>query len=306
MKVEALGSIVALMNEITALLDRLLQERCSDKGAQWLAEQCAAVQVGLADARLAMLFSAAPRRSGVRDPALPAVTEAIAAEAAKLRPGLQLRAWSGAELVRIRLLLALPSGDAQAYVTTLEGLHAHADMGEQMALYKALPLLAHPERHAGRAAEGLRSNMRTLFDAVALDNPYPAEQLKDPAFNQLVLKALFVEAPLYRVLGLPARANTDLTRMLLQYAAERQAAGRRVPVELWRVLALDDGAASCAALEHALQSDDPPTRLAAGLACRSASLPAVQALLERKPQVLQELNSAAVDWPQLVESTRNP
>jgi hypothetical protein len=85
-----------------------------------------------------------------------------------------------------------------------------------------------------RAAEGVRSNMRVVFEAVAHRNPYPAEQFDEQAWNQLVLKALFVGSTLEPVVGLDARRNPALARMLCDYAHERWAARREVSPELWR------------------------------------------------------------------------
>ncbi len=85
-----------------------------------------------------------------------------------------------------------------------------------------------PPRHALRAAEGVRSNMRTVFEAVAHRNPYAAEQFAESAWNQMVLKALFVGSRLDLVVGLDRRRNEALARMLCDYAHERWAASRVV------------------------------------------------------------------------------
>ena len=50
----------------------------------------------------------------------------------------------------------------------------------------------------------------------------------------MILKALFVGSTLAPILGLDARANPELARILLDYAAERGAAGREITPELWR------------------------------------------------------------------------
>ena len=76
--------------------------------------------------------------------------------------------------------------------------------------------------------------MRVVFEAVAHRNPYPAEHFAEPAWNQLVLKALFVGSPLDPIVGLDARRNPTLARMLCDYAHERWAASRPVSPELWR------------------------------------------------------------------------
>jgi hypothetical protein len=76
-----------------------------------------------------------------------------------------------------------------------------------------------------------------VFNAVALYNPYPAEYLDDLAWNQMILKALFVGTPLYPIYGLKRRNNPQLSKMLLDYARERLAAKRTVNPELWKLAA---------------------------------------------------------------------
>src|SRR5690606_6973098 len=103
-----------------------------------------------------------------------------------------------------------------------------------VALYQGLPIFPDPERHVGRAAEGIRSNIKAVIEAVAHGNPYPADHLDEPAWNQMILKAVFVGIPLFPIQDIDRRANLDLARMLSDFAKERWAAGRTVSPELWR------------------------------------------------------------------------
>ena len=57
--------------------------------------------------------------------------------------------------------------------------------------------------------------MLTVFEANACDTPYPATHLDDLAWRQLVIKALFVGAPLWRVYGLDKRLDAELARMAM-------------------------------------------------------------------------------------------
>ena len=88
------------------------------------------------------------------------------------------------------------------------------------------PLLPYPEHFIDLAIDGLRSNITSVFNAIALHNPYPADYFAEAAWNQMVLKAVFVDSPLSHIQGLDARANDKLARMLGDYAHERWAAGR--------------------------------------------------------------------------------
>ena len=142
--------------------------------------------------------------------------------------------WTIDQAARTLLVLSLPSDDVDKYLQTLDQVFAAGDVRELVALYQALPLLPVAEKMDNRAAEGIRSNMTAVFNAVALENPYPAKFLDNLAWNQMVLKALFVGSPLHLIQGLDKRANPELARMLVDYAHERWAAGRNVSPELWR------------------------------------------------------------------------
>lgn len=151
---------------------------------------------------------------------------ADAAQAGLARPGWDPTAWSSDQAARSLLVLALPSADAQAWLATLERCFHAATVEELVALYQTLPLLAHPALLTARAAEGVRSAMTPVFAAVALGNPFPAEQLGEAAFNQMVLKCFFTGCPCAAIVGLAARQNADLGRMLADYARERRIAKR--------------------------------------------------------------------------------
>ena len=71
-----------------------------------------------------------------------------------------------------------------------------------------------------------------MFEAVAHDNAYPARHFPDPAYFQMVLKALFIGAPLARVAGLAERTTDELVRMVDAYVSERAAAGRAIPADV--------------------------------------------------------------------------
>ncbi|MFM2090468.1 MAG: hypothetical protein RLZZ127_957 [Planctomycetota bacterium] len=200
-------------------LDRWLADR---PGAGWLAEACA--RAGDATA-LALAWGAAARRCG-RD-----ALAAPAAEAAAVRPGWDPARWSVDQAARVRLLLAVPVERLPAELDRLAGA---STVEELTALYLALPLLPGPERFRARAAEGVRSNMLPVFQAVALDNPYPVEQLDDEAWSQMVLKAFFTGSDIDRVAGLGQRVPERLRRMLADYARERAAARRPVDERLFR------------------------------------------------------------------------
>jgi len=152
------------------------------------------------------------------------------------RSGFSIDNWTIDRLCRVWLLLQLDAADKDKYFRTIENLFLSAEMNELVALYSALPLLAYPEIWVKRCAEGIRSNIAGVLEAIMLHNPYPAENLEQAAWNQLVLKAFFTEKQVQLVTGLDARANKELAYTLADYAKERWAAGRKVNPMLWRLV----------------------------------------------------------------------
>lgn len=226
-------------------------------------------------------FSQAVRHAP-RVPVAPTPAEE-AALAQAVAAGFSVAGWSLDQLARATLLAALPDGDGEALVATVDQLVAAADLHELIAVYQALAVLPRPERWAARAAEGVRSNMRAVFAAVACANPYPAAHLDEDAWNQLVLKCLFVGEPLYRVVGLDQRANPRLTTMLCDYAAERWAAKRPVPPGLWRCVGRCADGRAVSALQRAAASTRAVEQQAAILALATCSHPDAEALRRTLP-----------------------
>jgi len=157
-----------------------------------------------------------------------------------------------------------------AFAARLRSLLQTADLSEAICFLRGLPLYPDPALHLARAREGARSGMRPVFEAVAHANPYPAEVFDEAGWNQLVLKALFIETALAPIQGLDRRANPTLARMLRDYAHERWAAGRRVSPELWRCVGpFADGAAR-EDLARVLRTGDEAERAAARAALDAA------------------------------------
>ncbi|MFJ7243419.1 EboA domain-containing protein [Kitasatospora sp. NPDC098652] len=135
------------------------------------------------------------------------------------------------EAARGQLLLALPDTGLAA---TLEKLYHGGDAAERLAVLRTLPLLDQAGRIGPDAlpliTDALRTNDIRLVTAAV--GPYAARYLDQPAWRQAVLKCVFTGIPLDAVAGLARRTDPELVRMFRDFAAERTAAGRRVPEDL--------------------------------------------------------------------------
>ncbi|MFE4370235.1 EboA domain-containing protein [Streptomyces sp. NPDC056835] len=135
----------------------------------------------------------------------------------------------------VRTLLLQQAG---AGLATLTRLYQRGTAAERRAV-----LLSLPHRVTGPGAlplveDALRTNDTRLVAAAV--GPYAAAHLDPHAWRHAVLKCLFTGVPVDAVDGLAARAHgdTELARMLADFAAERTAAGRPVPADLHRALTL--------------------------------------------------------------------
>lgn len=162
------------------------------------------------------------------NPATDAQTEAQAQV-----PGIDLRVWSRCDAARALLLFDwLRRAPGRDVVSGLASCYEQGDAAEQTSWLRVLPLLPEPQRWLPWAVDACRTNIQPLFQAIACENPYPAAHFPERNFNQMILKALFNNVALARIVGLPARRNADLARMAADYAAERRAAGRSVPDDI--------------------------------------------------------------------------
>lgn len=214
-------------------LIQLLDRHLSDPAREFRDEVIDEIAGGARGQRFAGLLSMASRYTKRQSLAL---TDADLAQAEACVPGWSPRAWNLLELLRAALTLARPDLEQDSFAEEFEALFRYADEGETCAFYRVLPLLPAGERFVARAAEGCRTNMLTVFEAITLDSPYPVEHFDDTAWHQLVIKALFLDLPVYRIVGLDQRLTEELTRMALDWADERASAGRTLYLGLWLCL----------------------------------------------------------------------
>ncbi|MEL6928349.1 MAG: EboA domain-containing protein [Cyanobacteria bacterium J06600_6] len=215
-------------NKVISLLSSWLESKVKKDSFDWLQSKIALISANAKETVLFTSYSAVCRYFP---------PEKLSLTASELElipiPGWHPQNWCLDAAARSLLLLSFPAEDPDQYLATLDKIIGSANVREAIAFYQTLPLFPYPEKFKLRAAEGIRSNMTSVFNAVAHDNPYPAEYLDDLAWNQMVLKALFVGSSLHLIYGLEQRNNPQLAQMLIDYARERLAAHRSVSDELW-------------------------------------------------------------------------
>lgn len=276
--------------ELKDFLSLIIEKNVSPEIMAWLKEQ-QTLPLGIAGFN--KTFVLIPRRTGK---AVIELNENEKPTLQKIRPGLSLNGYTIDRLCRVWLLLQLPFDNETNYLKTIETLFHAAEVNELVALYGALPLYAFPEKWAARCAEGIRSNIGDVLETIICDNPFPSEQLKDAAWNQLVLKGFFTEKDIQRIIGFDKRANKILSDTLIDYAHERWAASRTNHPQLWRGVSPFINEENFSSIERAVNSKDKKEQKAALLACYKSSFIKAKELVDNYPSIKQEIESGVLTW----------
>jgi hypothetical protein len=133
--------------------------------------------------------------------------------------------WSWLDWGRLWLVLsAFELEPASEHSKLIRTLVEHGELGEQASALRVLAYLPGPARFTAVGVEACRTNATSVFEALALDNPFAA--------LYFAIKAAFMAVPIARIFGLEARLTPELARMAESLASERRAAGRSVPDDL--------------------------------------------------------------------------
>ncbi|MFO7823727.1 MAG: EboA domain-containing protein [Cyclobacterium sp.] len=287
------------LSSIRQFLIAILSQAAKAESMGWLDDQIAKINGARGNMKLFLAFSQASRYFSKDTLQLTDQQEAAAQE---LRPGFQPSFWTALQTARTVLVLEVVSEENGGWLPTLDQLFESADMHELEALYAALPLYPFPEKLKKRASEGLRTNITSVFDAIALNNPYPSEYLDEPAWNQLLLKAIFMQRPLYRITGADTRANANLAKTLVDYVHERWSAGRNVMPELWRFLSPFVDQETLGMFEKVLNEGDELDRKAVSLACFHGKEAGCRELLNQYPDHLEAIEKGELTWGKVGEA----
>lgn len=284
------------LEKIKTFLLEILKLNAEPKSLDWLSLQKEKIGKDSSYLKFYLAFGQASRYFKKN---LLALSETQIHEAKNLVEGFSPESWDQLQTARSYLLLHFGISEASAWVNAINKLFETADMHEQQSLYAALPLLPFRKEMVERAVEGLRTNIASVFDAIALNNPYPSQYLEERAWNQMVLKAVFMQRPLYQIQGADARANPTLAKILVDFAHERWAAGRKVMPELWRFVGPYLNNQNLGDIEKVIQSSDTLERNAALLACQGSESESAKSLLKQFPEVQQAIQQGELTWEKI-------
>ena len=210
---------------LTRLKKHLLSQIDQIKTHQWMQDQ---FNKSLSVSGFTMAFGLINRKIPKQKMYFP---ESIAENLLNVNPDFHKANWLLDEACRLTLLLDLDLGSNMEVIKKLLSM---ADIKEQIIIYKSIQYFDNAVEFSGLVSEGIRTNVISIFDAISLHNSFPTKYLNDLAWNQMVLKAFFMERPIYQIQGIDDRISPILTSTLYEYAKERWSANRLVSPELWR------------------------------------------------------------------------
>lgn len=274
------------VNAVKQLFEKLLSENVSADVLNWLKQ----------NGSLNTQFVLVPRKTGK---AALSVGVDDGSKLGVLIPGFSLTGWSVDMLGRAFVLLNMEPSNKEEYFRVIENLFLAAEVNELVALYSSLPLLAYPEMWVRRCAEGIRSNIGNVLEAIMYQNPYPQNNLDQSAWNQLILKAFFTGKNVGQIPGIDSRANKELAYIVSDYMHERRAAGRDINPLLWRLVGpfideklFDD-------VKWAIDSGVYINQKAAALALAGSDYQPAVALLNSQPRLKADIEQNKITWDNL-------
>jgi hypothetical protein len=270
----------------------ITRSNISSEAWNWLCEKLGLTELSVINST----FSVMPRKTG-KD--IINITSILEQGIREIKPGWSLKGWTAERLCRVCFLMHLDTSDKDRYFKIIENLFLAAEMTELAALYSSLPVLAHPEIWKLRCAEGIRSNIGTVLEAIMYDNPYPAAHLDEKAWNQLVMKAFFTDKNVNRICGFDDRANAELALILSDYAHERWAAGRRVNPFLWRSTAKFIDPRLKNDLEKVLSEGDLAEKQAAALTIYNSNSAEAKELLKNYGELVALIEKKELTWEEI-------
>ncbi len=282
----------------TGFLDALLKDRLPTDQYDWLQSRMKLLNNEDSLRDIHITFGLIPRRLGREDLS---VTAEESATAESLVHGWKLSGWSIDMTARILLLCNIAHQTNRDFAALFKSMCQTADLGESISLYRGTALYPQSDELDKQIGEGLRTNIRAVFEAIAHDNPYPARHFSELRWNHMVLKALFVDSTLHPIHGLDERSNPELARILCDYAHERWSASRPVTPELWRCVGPHATGSMVDDLQRAAESQNSLEQQGAILALCACSDPKAQAILRNYPEKARAVANGELSWDSIAQ-----
>ncbi len=211
--------------------------------------------------------------------------------------------WLQTDLVRTYLIAQVfsQSYDESKRFKVLYQLYDASDTEGKVACLRSLHFMQ------GQIKDGLevihdagRTYLSELLEAAWCNNLFSSTYMSTEEFRKAVMKALFCDVSIEGFLGIDRAADQELSRRLCEYANEREAAERTVPLAVWRVAAYYPVEGLVARLIGRLEHPKREERLCAAISLLRANddlaLPFIESRLRREedPEIHSVLSQASL------------
>lgn len=266
----------------------ILQDKVVVESRDWLMEKITAICDGKSVKDLYLTYSLIGSKIDS--------TEVVPTSPSVLNDYLTQQGANVSQIARIYLLIQVLNDDRDFFAPKVANIIQVADRGELETFLKFLILLPQPGDYVTAAVEALRTNIATVFNAIAAHNPYPARFFNEQQWNQMYLKTAFMQGDLSALVDIDKRANRELTRIIADYAHERWAASRTIDPYFWRPVTRFLDESLLGDMKRLLASEDARENRAGALCCFHSENPSALALLEEHPELVTLMEEEKLSW----------
>jgi hypothetical protein len=293
---------ISLPNQISILmhfkdtgiqLSKIIESNLDTVTENWLADKMNTITQAKSTKDLYLTYSLIATKVALDD------TFDTSAFDADLKEYIHVQKGNVQQIVRIYLLLKVLEADEDFFSSKVANIIQVADTSELETFLKFLILLPNPEKYKTSAVDALRTNISTVFNAIAFNNPYPGKYFDEQQWNQMYLKTIFIEGDLSAILDVDERANKDLTRIIFDYAHERWAASREIDPYFWRPVSKFLNKELLSDMKRLLVSENPMENKAAVLCLFNSDHTEALELLKQYPELLEKVKNKTISWSSL-------
>tara|TARA_R110002049_G_scaffold263561_3_gene439760 strand:+ start:887 stop:1738 length:852 start_codon:yes stop_codon:yes gene_type:complete len=278
------------MKNTKTYLFQIIQKNAPEEHTAWLQSKIAKIIADTSTKDLYLTYSLIASKFELDD----SLTFTIDAD--ELKTYLELQKANLQQIARIYLLTSVLESNPDYFKDKVANIIQVADTSELETFLKFLVLLPNAENYKFVAVDALRTNIATVFDAISVHNPYPTLYFDDQQWNQMFLKAAFMDRDLTMFHSIDLKANKDLSRIISDYAHERWAAGRTINPDFWRPVSNYIEGVLVDDMQRLFKSENKIENKAAALCCYNSNKVEAQKMLEQYPSLLQQLKENELTW----------
>lgn len=284
-----------LFENIGAQLLKILEDNVDKENKQWLLSKIEGIVESESTKDLYLTYSLVPTKiRSEKDLSL-------VLDDRELKAYLEIQHANLQQIGRIYLLYKVLEAKEDFFKAKVANIIEVADKSELETFLKFLVLLPHPENYKVQAVEALRTNISTVFDAIALNNPYPALYFNEQQWNQMYLKAAFMQQNLNEIVQVEKRGNKELARIISDYAHERWAASREIDPCFWRPVSNFMNEKIIKDMKRLFSSDNIAERKAAALCCYHSNSSEAKEILASSTELINGIENGSITWQNIKE-----